>query len=319
MAAEGSSSIDALGQFQLHPVLGRIGGSVNFNAVVGDGGSVKVAISTNHGLDWTELAAVSKSGEQTIDIKKYIFRHYDYRLKVDIAGSGSGLDALKLTHDIQHSQAPLPLIQEGSNTISFSSGTQEGTITYQPSMSPDDAAQHGMQSYLDFHPVINGLGKVNLVVGDTGAGDATFTVNTPGEMTRLRMSYHWRARDAKDGFDVQVSYDDGKTFKSVEKLTGPAVGATKYFTLSDVPAGTKKALVKLIGSQRNTACIFDIRIDADYKEPNGGFRPVKITYVWDEDGKEKKDEHIAKSATDSYTIKCGPKTTAKSVIVELAE
>ncbi len=30
MAAEGSSSIDALGQFQLHPVLGAVGGSVNF-------------------------------------------------------------------------------------------------------------------------------------------------------------------------------------------------------------------------------------------------------------------------------------------------
>ena len=30
MAAEGSSSIDALGQFQLHPVLGPIGRSVNF-------------------------------------------------------------------------------------------------------------------------------------------------------------------------------------------------------------------------------------------------------------------------------------------------
>lgn len=30
MAAEGSSSIDALGQFQLHPALGAVGGSVNF-------------------------------------------------------------------------------------------------------------------------------------------------------------------------------------------------------------------------------------------------------------------------------------------------
>ena len=30
MAAEGSNSIDALGQFQLHPALGAIGGSVNF-------------------------------------------------------------------------------------------------------------------------------------------------------------------------------------------------------------------------------------------------------------------------------------------------
>ena len=116
-----------------------------------------------------------------------------------------------------------------------------------------------------------------------------------------------------------VSYDDGKNFKSVDKLSGPQVGMTKYLTLTDVPAGTKQALVKFAGQQRNTTCMFDIRIDADYKEPSGGFRPVKITYVWDEDGKEKKDEHVAKSAADSYTIKCGAKTVAKSVIVELAE
>jgi hypothetical protein len=62
-----------------------------------------------------------------------------------------------------------------------------------------------------------------------------------------------------------------------------------------------------------------MRLDADYTEPNGGFRPVKITYIWDEDGKEKKDEHIAKTAQDTYKIKCGAKTTPKSIVLELAD
>ena len=35
------------------------------------------------------------------------------------------------------------------------------------------------------------------------------------------------------------------------------------------------------------------RIDADYKEPAGGFRPVQVTYVWEEGGLEKKDVHVA--------------------------
>ena len=37
------------------------------NAVVGNGGSVSVLFSDNHGLDWKELAKYDASGEQKID------------------------------------------------------------------------------------------------------------------------------------------------------------------------------------------------------------------------------------------------------------
>jgi hypothetical protein len=296
-----------------------LSGTVEAKAVVANGGSITVALSDNNGLDWKEVKKITASGDEKLDLKALVYRHYDYRLKFDIAGAGTGLDALKITHDIQHSQAPLPLILEGDNKISFSSARQEGTITYEPCMGPEDAKKWHFPSYLDYHPKINALDAPLLRVGDSGAGDATFTVNTPGDMTKLRMSYHWRARDAKDGYDVQVSFDDGKTFKTVERLGGPTAGCTKYFPVNEVPAGTRKALVKLVASQRNTTCLFDMRIDADYKEPHGGFAPVKITYAWEEDGKAKTDVHIAKSATDEYTIKCGPKTVAKSVTLELGD
>jgi len=60
-------------------------------------------------------------------------------------------------------------------------------------------------------------------------------------------------------------------------------------------------------------------MDADYKEPAGGFKPVKVTYVWTENGTEKTDSHIAKTPTDTWTIKCGPGTVAKSYTLELAK
>ena len=47
----------------------------------------------------------------------------------------------------------------------------------------------------------------------------------------MRISAHYRARDAKDNFDVQVSFDEGKTFKSVGKLEGPFRGMTKYIVV----------------------------------------------------------------------------------------
>jgi hypothetical protein len=152
-----------------------------------------------------------------------------------------------------------------------------------------------------------------------GKGDVTFSIATPAEMTRLRFGGFYRARDAKDGWDYQVSFDDGKTFKTVDRAAGPCQGCCKYVVVSDVPAGTKAAQVRFVGEQRNTLCLFDFRIDADYKEPHGGFRPVKVTYVWDEGGTEKKDVHVAQKAEESYTINCAAKPTMKSLIVELAQ
>jgi hypothetical protein len=86
-----------------------------------------------------------------------------------------------------------------------------------------------------------------------------------------------------------------------------------------VPAGVRQALVRFTGTQRNTTCLFDYRIDADYKEPHGGFRPVKVAYRWEENGQAKEDVHIARKPQETYTIDCAVKPTMKSIGVELAE
>ena len=90
---------------------------------------------------------------------------------------------------------------------------------------------------------------------------------------------------------MEVSLDGGKTFKHADSYVGPTQGKCKYTTLSDVPAGTRQAQIRFRGRQRNTTCLFLVRIDADYLEPHGGFRPVKVTYVWEEGGIEKRDIH----------------------------
>ncbi|HEY3321096.1 MAG TPA: hypothetical protein VGP72_11570 [Planctomycetota bacterium] len=292
-------------------------GEVAAKAVVGEGGSIAVAFSDNQGMDWKDVGTIGKSGEQKLDLKPLVYLRYDYRLKFTLSGKSTGLDALKISNDIQHSQAPLPALGEGRNTVTLACGAQEGTITLEGNV--DLEAKGKQVLHTDYHPVLKGLDAKMLRVGDAGSGEAIYTINTPGEIARVRMNVVYRARDAKDGYEVQMSFDDGKTFKKVDDMAGPAKGSSKYFTCSDVPAGVKQAQVKLIGRQRNTACIFDLRIDADYKEPNGGFRPLKITYVWDEGGAEKKDVHVAQKAEETYTINCAVKPLMKSVIVEVAQ
>ena len=63
--------------------------------------------------------------------------------------------------------------------------------------------------------------------------------------------------------------------------------------------------------------IFNHRIDADYRLPHAGFRPVRITYRWTEDGAEKTDVHVARRERESYAIRCAGKPRMKSITMEL--
>jgi hypothetical protein len=292
-----------------------LSGTLTFRAAVAAGGSIVVSLSDNQGFDWVKMAESTASGEQKIDLTKFVERRYDYRLKFEIAGAGTGLDDLRIVHDVQHSQAPLPTLREGPNTITFTAGRPEGTIALEGN--PDRDAASGRQlSLKEFRPQVNNM---NLqLLRPKGEGDATFKVLTPGEMVRLRMNIGYRARDARDSLTISVSFDEGQTFQPVEKLTGPTVGNTKSLTVAVVPAGKTAALVKFAGKEVNTMCLFGLRIDADYREPAGGFHPVQITYVWEEDGRTKTDVHVASQPKESYVIHCGPKTVVKSFRVEWA-
>jgi hypothetical protein len=171
---------------------------------------------------------------------------------------------------------------------------------------------------MDFHPVLKDIEERFFQVKSDGAS-VTFPIATPGEMTRLRLGGHYRLRDPRDQWEVRVSFDGGRTFKTADKQTGPCQGICKYITVSDVPSGVKAAQVRWVGTQRNTACIFLLRIDADYRQPYGGFTPVKVTYVWEEGGTEKRDIHIAKSARETYKIVCAERPRMKSIALELAD
>jgi hypothetical protein len=138
-------------------------------------------------------------------------------------------------------------------------------------------------------------------------------------MLRLRFGAHYRARDRRDGLDYEVSFDGGKTWKAAARAAGPTPGDCKYVTFGDVPAGTRAALVRFAGTSRNATGIFNFRIDADYREPHGGFRPVRMTYTWEEDGRPRQHIYLARTPQERYAIPCKGRPVMKSITLELAE
>jgi hypothetical protein len=292
-----------------------LAGELTLEVVVGPGGSGVVFFSDNNGLDWKEIATLDASEEKKIDLKALVFRRYDYRLKITLKGAGTGLNRLTIAHDIQHSQRPLPALVEGQNTIVFEAGPQEGTVTIEGSTNPK--AKGKQLLYTDFHPQRESMTEDPPRV-DGSKGHMTFPIATPGDMVRLRFGCHYRAKDEKDNWILQVSFDDGKTFKTVDRANGPVHGLCKYVTATDIPAGTRQALVRFAGNQQRETCLFDFRIDADYREPHGDFRPIKVSYKWEEYGQPKEDVHIAKQPRETYSITCGSKPIMKSISLEWA-
>jgi hypothetical protein len=61
------------------------------------------------------------------------------------------------------------------------------------------------------------------------------------------------------------------------------------------------------------------RIDADYREPRGGFRPVKVTYRWSEEGKPIEDVHLARQPEETYAITCAARPVMGSIALELED
>lgn len=309
-----SSYVYLDGKLELETAIGERGFG---EKAIGERGSVAVLFSENHGLDWREAARISSPGRATVDLGRLVLRRYDYRLKLVLEGPATRIRALRIAHDIQHSQRPLPALAKGENRIAFRAGPPEGTITIEGST---DLSHRGKQLvYTDFHARAMGLGPPNLFIDRSGAGEVTFPVETPGDLARLRFGAHYRARDARDGWDYQVSFDGGKSFRTAARAAGPTPGSCRYIAFEEVPAGTRKALVRFSGTSRNATGIFNFRIDADYLEPGGGFRPVKVTYRWEEEGRPREHVHVARKPEESYVIACEARPVMGSIVLELLD
>jgi hypothetical protein len=292
-------------------------GELTFDARI-DGGSIEVSMSDNHGRSWKPLATVSTSGAQKIDLTPQVLRRYDYRLKIVLKGKGSGVDSLKLVHDLQHSQRALPALDKGENQVRVTAGSGEGTIAIEGA-GPKFAGKQ--VTYEELGAVLANIDKEKVAGGgpwipQADSASITFPVETPGDLVRLRFGCGYKAGTKNEGWELQVSFDEGKTFKTVERAWGPTKIAGAWTTFAAIPPGTRKALVRYAATSRGDCILWRYRIDADYKEADAGFAPFKVTYRWEENGQAREDVHLVKSPDEAYSISCAQKPALKSITLE---
>ncbi|HHN46880.1 MAG TPA: hypothetical protein ENN09_05505 [Planctomycetes bacterium] len=290
--------------------------------------AVRVLLSTNNGLEWKELKRVAgASFNEEMDFGKQVIRRYDYYVKLILEGD-SAVSSLEIVNDIQHSQRPLPALAQGRNTVTVHAGPSTNTITIAPSLHQNVGEKN--EAYTKFRPEVKGLAHRHNALWPTEyrvAGTITFPVETPGDITAVRMGGHFRARDAGEGVEFLLSFDDGKTWVKAGDAMGPFAGFCKDVPYNTPPEGARKVLIRYSVYQKsNVAGIMGMRMDVDYWDTPDGkpqkswlFHPLKTTYVWEENGVEKRDVRMSRQVPDTYTIDCASKPLMKSIIVELAE
>lgn len=296
-----------------------LAGELSLQAVVGRNGAVEVALSDSNGLTWKDAARFTTSGAHKVDLKPFIGRRYDFLIRCTLKGAGTGLDALKTACEIQHSQRALPALGQGENAITFSAGPPHGTVTFEPTLCKEFKDK---QAWLeDYKPEARGVELHNSGIVFDPMGEVVFRLKAPGDVTRLRLNSNHRLRDERDVLECQVSFDGGRTWKALGTWKGALPGAgqkeVRTARVEDVPAGTREVRIKYrCLERRNTVMLFGLRFDADYREPHGGFAPVKVVYRWEEHGAAREHVRLVRQERESWKVNCAENPRMKSIILE---
>jgi hypothetical protein len=274
--------------------------------------AVALSISTNNGRTFTPLWTADKVGRSraVVELRDKIARRYAYWLKVEItsaAADGAGLDTLAVENHIQHSPRTLPWIGKGANTITVTANGNPAlgsrAITCRISRDARFAKNETSGSM--------GVEFSKLEVRDGscwwkgGVGSITVPIETPGDLAALRLCTQFRARGVKDLVRALVSFDGGKTWQEAARMAGPTQGRTEVHRFTQVPRGTKKAVLRYELSGNNTIGILSFRVDADYHDPLAApaFRPFEVVHRWKENGHEKEHRERIARLPHSYPIK----------------
>jgi len=294
-----------------------LGGKIRLAGEAKGNGWLKVLLSTNNGLDWTEIKEINGKFNEEIDVKDKVFRRYDYYVRLAMAGDVA-VAALEIENDIQHSQRALPALGQGPNAVTVHAGPAVNTVTAAPSLHQDIGNKNEKLS--GFRPVLEGARHEGSVINSGGRGSVTFPVATPGDIRSVRFGGHFRADGNNQGVGLMLSFDGGRSWAEAGSVPGPYRGYCKYVEYDRVPPGARTVLVRY---QLSGASILSLRADVDYwdtpdgrKPRSGAFPPFVVTYVY-KDGAEKRVPLVVKQSPAKFSITCGSKPEMRSIIVEV--
>lgn len=291
------------------------------------GDSVKVYLSTNNMVDWTEIysAAVGTANVE-VDFRNSVIRRYCYYLKFEFISATSvtavGMDSLTITSLIQHAQRAMPFLVQGNNQFTVGAGSATSTMSVQPRLTEDGGFTEN-ESLVTIPHTLTNMYVDWYGIWSTGAtpSHAVFPVSVPGDIVAVRFGGTLRLREANDDMDLEISFtapDSG--YSVVKSLSGPDPKLPCYVEYTSIPAGARDVWVRFTKTSLSSTVGISghLRIDVDYQEAGAMVKPFKIKHEWTENSTPMSHTETVTSVPHNYSINCAnePTMTALTVWVE---
>jgi len=260
-----------------------------------DDDAVTIAVSTNNGLTWTDVWKAQSTGRVSLklDLLDEVNGAYEILVKVTLVAKTSPgdarLDAIELETGTMLNSKTQPQLRLGKNTVHVGTGDQSDSIVFWPDLQGDR-----YRAYVADEKNIATRAKHQGYTGVMHAAEpakeayVVYRLDAPTDITRVAYGGRFYNRAPEAQIRLSHSFDGGKSWRTSYTLddTEPAWDVIHYETVDDVPAGARSVLLKyrLEASQAgSSACsIYSIRMEANHRPVAPGFRPIEVTFCWDE-------------------------------------
>ena len=254
-----------------------------------------VAVSTTGGRSWQEVWKAEDVGDldDTIKLIEPVNGAYEVLIKVSMHADADpanvalkSLDVRTLTMLNAKTQPKLLL---GKNTIYVGTGDQTDSIVLWPELQgrkyKEVAVEEKNMTSTEKH--IGYQGTLHAQKPNEEAW-VTFRIDAPTDITKVTYGGRLYNRAPRSHIDFLHSFDGGQTWTTSYSLTDvkPPWDTIQYVTVEDVPAGTRSVLFKYLlnssGAGASSCSIYAVRMEANHKPTDPGFKPLEVTFTWDE-------------------------------------
>jgi hypothetical protein len=286
--------------------------------------AASIAISTNNGLAWKEVwNAGDKTGDVPAEVELLdpVNGLYEVLVKVTLKGQADATNAqlasLSFDTTTEVNAKTQPRLKLGKNTVYVGAGDQTESIVFWPDLRSDKYKQY----VVDEHNVKvsdDPKGWKGSFPAVKGGEDAwvTFRIDAPGDITRITYGGRFCNRGKDAHMSLLHSFDGGKTWAKSYTLTDTTApwDVIHYEKVDAVPAGTRSVLFKYLWNAFNAGddvcSLYTARMEANYKPANPGFKPMDVTFTWNERQEDyslvkRSHTQLVDKAPCTYTINVG--------------
>jgi hypothetical protein len=246
-------------------------------------------------LNWKDVWQATGTGDESaqINLADTVNGQYEVLVKVELMGKSDAADAqlrgIEFKTVTQVNAKALPRLNIGKNIVYVGAGNPTESAVLWPELQggryqPYAVEEQNVAAEKE-HP------QVAAVLHPRKAKEEAFVVfrlDAPREITRI--TYGGRLYNKAEGSRVsyQHSFDNGKTWATSYTLDNntPPWDVIQYVTIDEVPAKTRSALFRYsfnsAADDPKLVGLYAVRMEADYKPADEGFKPLEVTFTWNE-------------------------------------